>query len=162
MFLLSLAFEACTDPCKDSVSPDLGNEYFTVTYQDASGANYLDRYNLAGVIVFVDTTGGANANPQYERINPGYADGKFGPFTFTERFWDAAKGDVNLPLLLGRNFAYDYYIRKDSFGVDTFRVEFLLEANNCTNFWRSIRYYRNGEPLPQYDNKKQVDMVFVE
>lgn len=162
LLLLSMWFVACTDPCDETLNPDLGQEFFTVTYQDASGNNYLDIYNPAGIVVFLDSTGGESPNPRYERISPGFADGKFGPFNFTAKFWDAARDEINLPLLIGRPFAYDYYIRKDNFGVDTFRVEFLLDANNCNNFWRTIRYYRNGDPLPQYDNKKQVDMVFVE
>lgn len=163
VWLTGLAFMlSCTPPCDESLNPQLGQEFFTVTYQDPAGTNYLDIYNPAGIVVFLDSAGGANPNPQFERISPGYANGKFGPFTFTEKFWDAAQDDINLPLLLGRPFAYDYYIRKDSYGVDTFRVEFLLDANNCNNFWRSIRYYRNGDPLPQYNNQKQVDMVFVE
>jgi hypothetical protein len=155
-------FSACTSTCEPDRNPDLGNEAFTVTYQNAAGTNYFSLYNPAGIVVFLDSTGGADPTPEYKRINPGYANGKFGPFEFTDSFLDLASNEINLPLLFGRTFTYDYYIKKDTYGVDTLSVSFLLGVNECNYYWEYIRYSRNGNPLPQYDNQANPDIVIVE
>ncbi|GAB4411063.1 MAG: hypothetical protein OHK0039_15870 [Bacteroidia bacterium] len=158
-----LLLAACAEPCDDSLNPRLGEEFFTVQYNNTGGANYLDgTYNPNGIVVFVDESGGTDPNPRYELLSPGYSNGKFGPFSFTENFYNAATDEVNVELLIGKTFRYDYYIKKDTYGVDTFTVAFLLDANTCNYYWRSIQYYRNGDLLPQYNNQRQVEMVFVE
>ena len=153
---------ACTKPCDPANNAVVGDEFFTVTYQDGAGTNYLDIYNLDRVVVFLDTTGGSDATPRFELINPGYEDGKFGPFSFTEKFSILQTNDINLPLLFDKPFKYDYYIKKDTYGQDTISVSFLLEVDECNYYWSYINYSRNGERLPQYDNQTQVNMVFTE
>ncbi|MEM7657515.1 MAG: hypothetical protein AAF399_15380 [Bacteroidota bacterium] len=153
---------ACNKPCDPNLNAVVGEEFFTVEYQDATGTNYLDIYNPDGVVVFLDTTGGTSATPRFELITPGFENGKFGPFEFTEKFTVQQTNEINLPLLFGKPFQYDYFIKKDTYGQDTITVSFLLEADECNYNWTYIRYAKNGEPLPQYENQTQVNMVFVE
>lgn len=153
---------ACNAPCDPALNAVVGEEFFTVEYLDNSGTNYLDIYNPDGVVVFLDTTGGASASPRFELISPGYENGTFGPFQFTDKFTVQQTNEINLPLLFGKPFTYDYFIKKDTYGQDTITVSFLLEADECNYDWTYIRYSRNGESLPQYDNQTQVNMVFTE
>ena len=154
---------ACNDPCEGSQNDEVGGEFFTVEYRDATGANNLtSKYNPNGIVVFLDTAGGENPNPKYELITPGYKDGKFGPFYFTERFLQATNGEVNSVLLFQNEYKFDYFIKKDTFGQDTFSVHFLVGVDECSYSWESIRYSINGDPLPQYDNQREVAIIITE
>ncbi|MEL7342183.1 MAG: hypothetical protein AAGM67_16995, partial [Bacteroidota bacterium] len=148
--LLTVACEPECDPSKDEF---IGDEFFTVEYVTPGGENYLNSiYNLDEVVVFLDTAGGVEPNPQYELIEPGYRDGKFGPFRFTERYINQARNDVNSALLFGEPFRFDYYFKKDTYGVDTLTIEFTLGVNSCNTSWQTLNYYLNGELLPEYQN----------
>lgn len=153
---------ACTETCDPDANAEVGEEFFTVTYQDDAGNNLLDSFNPDQIVVFWDSTGGEDPTPDFQLINPGYADGKFGPFPFTLGFTDAATNNVNLPVLFGQNQAYDYYIRTGNNNVDTFRVEFLLGVNECNYFWESISYFLNGDPLPAFSNVRQAEIIVTE
>lgn len=154
---------SCVETCPQNEMAEVGGEFFTVTYEDAAGVNYLTNvYDQDKIVVYLDTTGGESPRPDYELILPGFENGKFGPFTFTERFIDPTNQAPNAEILFGQPYSFDYYIRKDTFGVDTFKVDFLLDVDECSSFWRSIRYYRNGEPLPQYDDQQLAEIVIVE
>lgn len=158
LFLVLGLMSACQETCDPNVNAEVGEEFFTVTYQDASGNNLLDSFNPDQIVVFWDSTGGEDPTPDFQLISPGYADGKFGPFFFTEGFTDAATNNVNLPVLFGQNQAYDYYIRTGNNSVDTFRVEFLLGVDECNYFWESINYFLNGDPISVGD-PRQADIV---
>ena len=158
-----MALPSCFDQCPAPTATDVGGEFFTVTYLDTAGVNYLTSvYNPNGIVVYLDSTGGEDPSPEYERINPGYANGKFGPFEYTERYIDPRNQVYNDVLLYGKEYSYDYYIRKDVFGVDTFRVSFLLKVDECSAFWGGIRYYRNGQLLNQYNDQRMADIVIIE
>ncbi|MEL6593874.1 MAG: hypothetical protein AAFP02_10060 [Bacteroidota bacterium] len=160
LVMLTVACEPECDPSKDEF---VGDEFFTVEYKNPAGDNYLTSiYNLDEVVVFLDTTGGTDPNPQYELIEPGYKDGKFGPFGFTERYINQARNDVNSALLYGEPFRFDYYFKKDTYGVDTLTVEFTLGVSNCNTFWQTLNYYLNGELLPEYQNQQQAEIVITE
>lgn len=164
-FVLGLAilFIACEPECDPSKDEFVGDESFTVEYKTTDGQNYLNSiYNLAEVVVFLDTAGGADPNPKYELIEPGYKDGKFGPFGFTERYLNQARNQVNSALLFGEPFRFDYYFKKDTYGVDTLTVEFTLGVTNCNTFWQTLNYYLNGELLPEYTNQQQAAIVITE
>jgi|GEM_PF-3439581 len=158
-----LFIESCTTPCDPSitVSRNLGTQFFTVEYRDSLGRNYLDSiYNRANVAAFVDTTGGENVS--YRQIIPGYANGKFGPFYYTEGFIDPVTGDPNLDVLLRNTFTYDYLLRKDSYGVDTLSVMFTLNVNECTVYWDQIDFFKNSEPLGSYSMQEAAEILIVE
>ena len=163
LVLTSLSLASCVKPCDPALNAEVGQEFFTVTYTNNDGTiNYLnDVYNPAGVVVFLDTAGGANPNPKYELISPGFADGKFGPFYFTEKFLDLASNEINLPLLFERPMKFDYYFKKDTYGQDTLSVSFLLEVDECNHKWRYITYSLNGDPLP-YDGQRQAEILIRE
>ena len=110
----------------------------------------------------MDSTGGESANPKFELISPGYENGKFGPFYFTEKFVDIASNEINLPLLFERPLRFDYFIKKDTYGQDTLTVSFLLTVDECNYDWSYINYFLNGDPLPQYDGQRDADIVIVE
>lgn len=154
---------SCADTCPPVTTPEVGGEFFTVTYEDAAGVNYLTNvYDQSKIVVYLDTSGGEDPRPDYELILPGFENGKFGPFTFTERYIDPTNLSPTEEVLFGQPYAFDYYIRKDTFGVDTFRVDFLMDVDECGSFWRSIQYYRNGTLLPQYQNQRTAEIVIVE
>ena len=154
---------ACNDPCDGSSNDEVGGEFFTVEYRDPSGANYLtSTYNPNGIIVFLDTAGGESPNPKYELVSPGYENGKFGPFYFTERFIKATNDEVNSVLLFQNEYKFDYFIKKDTFGQDTLSVHFLVSVDECSYNWASIRYSLNGDPLPDYVDQRQAEIVIVE
>ncbi|MEM7372178.1 MAG: hypothetical protein AAF587_26405 [Bacteroidota bacterium] len=162
LVLASFSLHSCIKPCNPSNNAEVGDEFFTVTYQNPSGTNYLEIYNPSGIVVFLDSTGGESASPKFELISPGFADGKFGPFFFTEKFVDLASNEINLPLLFQRPLRFDYYIKKDTYGQDTLSVEFLLNVDECNYDWSYINYFLNGAPLPQYDGQTSADIVIVE
>lgn len=161
--MVILMLPSCYNNCDSIGAADVGEEFFTVTYLDTLGVNYLTSvYDPSGIVVYLDTTGGEDPRPDFELINPGYADGKFGPFAFTERYINPANDIYNDILLFGKSYSFDYYIRKDTYGVDTFTVTFLLDVDECGSFWRSIRYFKNGEALPAYNDQRMADIVIIE
>ena len=149
VLVTSIFFTNCVNDCKNPKNGDTGGEFFTVEYKNTDGVNYINEiYNQSGIVVFLDTTGGSDKVPDYELITPGFEDGKFGPFYFTERYTDAATEQINNILLFNQTFKFDYYFKKDIYGQDTLSVEFLLGVDECGYEWSSIDYYLNGVPLP--------------
>ncbi|MEO0468289.1 MAG: hypothetical protein AAF206_01615 [Bacteroidota bacterium] len=161
---LLLTVSACNESgCETVFQEFVGDEFFTVEYRDPDGNNYINSiYDLGNVVVFLDTAGGKDEVPQFERITPGYEDGKFGPFFYTERYVNQINNDLNQALLWENPFKFDYFFKKDSYGVDTLSVIFVLDVDQCRTSWGSIRYELNGNPLPEYDNQQQAEIVIVE
>lgn len=160
---VALLFSSCEEVCETNAKESVGDEFFTVEYRNSSGQNYLNSiYNLSNVVVFLDTAGGATPFPEFELIRPGHEEGAFGPFEFTDRFVSPVTDRVNTIQLYGQPFKFDYFFKKDTYGMDTLSVEFLLEVDECTTFWQYIRYSLNGEPLPEYDGMQQANIVIVE
>ena len=158
-----LAFSWGCNTCEEEIDDEVGGEFFTVEYRSQSGENYLNSiYNLENVLVYVDTTGGASEIPPLKLIRPGFKDGKFGPFFFTEAFVDPASFKINDPRLLGRRFRYDYYIKKDTYGTDVIRVDFLYQPNECARKWEVLDYYFNGELQANFSQQRQVELVITE
>lgn len=161
--LALISLQSCFDQCDSTQLPEVGGEFFTVTYLDSTGVNYLESiYDPNGIVVYLDSTGGEDPSPEYELLIPGYADNKFGPFLYTERFIDSRNEVFNDVLLFRTQYDFDYYIRKDTYGVDTFRVSFLLGVDECGSFWESISYSRNGVPMPEYDDQRMAEIVIIE
>ncbi len=159
MVLLS---QGC-DECTKLPDPPIGNQTFTVEYVTSSGTNYLNSiYNKNNISVYADYDGGTRPNPDFTQIIPGYAEGKFGPFGYTERYIIPETGQANTVLLLGNTIRQDYYMDKDTFGTDKFTVEFLLAADECNTFWSLIKYYHNDVHLPEYDGQEQPNIKIVE
>jgi hypothetical protein len=158
-----LVLGACEPECDVTSNELVGDEWFTVEYKTTNGQNYLDEiYNLSNVLVYLDTAGGEDPSPNYELINPGYADGKFGPFHFTERYINQARNEVNSVLLYGRKLKFDYYFRKDTYGEDKLSVVFKLGVDPCNTFWEELRYYRNDVELEAYRNQQNPQIVITE
>lgn len=163
ILLFSLLWTACEEPCIPDPDPMIGTQSFTVKYEDADGKNYLtDIYNKANLAVYVDFDGGTRPNIQYTLIEPGYAGKTFGPFRYTDMFYDSANFNANTIVLLGRTYRYDYYIEKDTYGTDKFTVEFLLALGDCSEYWARIRYYRNDELMPAYNDQFNPEIEIVE
>ncbi len=155
-------FVSC-DPCENEVSDPIGGEFFTVEYRSPAGENYLiTKYNPANVVVYLDSSGGNSPVPKLRLITPGFADGKFGPFTFTERFVNPGTGAINTVQLYGKPYRYNYLIKKDTYGQDTLSVDFLVTLDECRAYWAYIRYSLNGDPLPAYDGQRQAAIVIQE
>ena len=111
VILSSIFFTSCLNECKNIQVGDVGGESFTVEYLTPDGVNYINEvYNQSGIVVFLDTTGGTDRFPEYELITPGFEDGKFGPFLFTERYTDEATEQINNILLFNQIYKFDYYI----------------------------------------------------
>ncbi len=163
VLFFSVFWTACQEPCVPEPDPKIGSQSFTVEYKTPDGENYLKSiYNKANITVYVDFDGGERPNIQYTRIEPGYADNKFGPFHYTEKFYDSTNFKANPVALLGRTYRYDYYIEKDTYGTDKFTVEFLLALGDCNEYWASIKYYRNDEHLSAYDGQFNPAIEIVE
>lgn len=155
--------QGCVEACDPSLNDTVGDQFFSVEYKNAAGDNYLQSiYNLSNVVVFLDTTGGDDAVPEYELITPGFKDGRFGPFFYTGRYVVESTGQPNTVRLYGIPYKFDYYIKKDTYGQDTLSVEFVMEVDECNNFWKSIKYYHNGDLLPQFNDQEQAEIVIVE
>ncbi|MCI4669330.1 MAG: hypothetical protein MRZ79_14440 [Bacteroidia bacterium] len=163
VILISLGLTSCQPDCDPANNGEVGGEFFSVTYETPAGDNYLENvYRQDKVTVFVDKSGGTDEVPDFELIFPGFKDGTFGPFEFTADWNDPANGRLQVEEILQLPLAYDYYIRKDTFGVDTFRVEFRIGANSCNYFWDYIRYFKNGEELTNNSGSRTVDLNFQE
>ena len=160
---LLVGIGGCSPCTGDEVDDEVGGEFFTVEYRTPTGANYLTSvYNTDNVIVYVDTTGGASDRPPLKLIRPGFSDGKFGPFYFTEKFVDLASFKINDPRLLGQRFRYDYYIQKDTYGTDVIRVDFLYNPDECARKWEILDFYFNGELQANFSKQRKVDIVITE
>ncbi|MEL6624258.1 MAG: hypothetical protein AAFQ83_03855 [Bacteroidota bacterium] len=160
--MISLA-NRCEDPCEGLSNEIIGEESFTITYEDPNGTNYLESiYREDKVVVYVDKSGGEDDIPEYERIFPGYENGTFGPFNFTEEFFDPTTNSPILVDVLNQVKRYDYFIRKDTIGVDTLTVEFLLATGPCVYDWEYIRYYRNGVEINGIADVERAEFIFVE
>lgn len=161
--LFSITWTACNEPCVPEPDPQIGSLYFTVEYQKPDGTNYLKSiYNKANITVYVDYDGGERPNIQYNLLDPGYEGGKFGPFRYTDKFYDSANFKANTEALLGRTLRYDYYIEKDTYGTDKYTVAFLLALGDCNAYWASLKYYRNDVHMPEYDGQFNPEIVIVE
>jgi hypothetical protein len=168
-FTLALLFvsvglwSGCEESCTPHPNPEIGFQSFTVEYLDPDGTNYLNSiYNRANLTVYADFDGGTRPSPEFVRFDPGYENGKFGPFRYTEAFYDSATFTPNPLPIQGRAVRYDYYIEKDTFGTDKFTVEFRLAADECGYYWAYIRYFRNDEPLPEYENEYRANIQIIE
>lgn len=168
LFLITglLAFfslQSCVEECDPELNDSVGEQFFTVVYETPTGDNYLQSiYNLSNVVVFLDTTGGNDKVPEFELISPGFKDDAFGPFFYTERYLVPETGEPNTVTLYGIPYRFDYYIKKDTYGQDTVSVEFLMEVDECNNFWKSIKYYHNGDLLPQFNDAEQAEILVTE
>lgn len=149
-----------TNSCPEVANEIVGDEVFTVSFLNEGGGNYLDGVLDSGqIVVFLDTAGSKNAFPDYELIRPGYKDGNFGPFRFTERFLALGDGTLVPGRLEGKKFKFDYFIKRGELPLDTLTVEFLLSVDECKQFWSYIRYSHNGDTLGQYDMVQQAEIV---
>lgn len=158
-----LIFSGCDEECNPELSDAVGDEFFTITYQSPAGQNYLETtYDPSNIRVYLDPTGGAEREPDLELIRPGFENGSFGPFRFTEDFINIATGEVNPVQIYNRRYKYDYYIKKDVFGEDTISVDFFYEVDACNTFWGNITYSLNGEVLAEYQDVQQAEIVIVE
>lgn len=152
--------EEC-DPSLD-VRLSTAKQNFTIVYQTPLGQNYLDIWDNTGVVVFRNAKSNQSGIKQIEVINPGFTDGVFGPFTYTEDLVDPATGRAKAELLVGKTVSYDFYIRKDKYGVDTITVSLSLKYEGCNLVWNRLEYYRNGELQDQYTNDETAEMEFKE
>lgn len=159
----TLFLTSCEEECASNPSEDIGDEFFTVEYVSPSGVNYLDNvYDPSEVVVYMDPTGGENPFPEFELIRPGFAEGKFGPFNYTEIFVNQATGATNDIRLFGIPYNYDYFFKKGDFGQDTLSLQFLLNVDECGHEWRYIRFSLNGELLTEYQDLQQAEIVITE
>lgn len=163
LFVSTFTLISCNPECDPANNDPVGGEFFTVTYETSDGTNYLrDIYRSDKVTVFVDKDGGSMPTPDFDLIFPGYKDGTFGPFNFTEDWIDPATNLPNTDAVINQPFAFNYFIRKDTFGLDTFRVEFRLTADICNYKWDYIRYFLNGDPLDPGADNRFVNLTFTE
>ena len=167
IYLLALvgifSFSACTEQCDPANDDEVGGEFFTVEYRRPSGQNYLKTvWNPNNVYVYLDTTGGLDPAPNLEVFRPGHDGDKFGPFEFTDRFFNPATDQLNTVNFYGIRHTFDYHIVKDQQPEDVLRVEFFMEVNQCNREWKFIRYYLNDIILPEYNDQRQAEIVIVE
>ncbi len=160
---MTLIFWGCEEECDPELSDTVGDEFFSITYQSSSGQNYLETtYDPSNIRVYLDPTGGEVEEPPLELFRPGYENGSFGPFFFTERFINITNGEVNPASLYGQRYKYDYYIKKDIANEDTISVDFFFTVDECNAYWASITYTLNGTVLTEYQNQQQAEIVIVE
>lgn len=155
---------ACQDPCAGRSDDDpLGGEYFTVTYVDGSGRNLLaEVWRAENVEVWIDSAGSQGQDPDYYRLRNSFANGTFGPFAYTRAFTNVATGEIDVDQLLSEERVFDYYIRKDTFGIDTFTLRYRLLADECRVYWETIEYRYNGQVLNSYSGQRQAEIVITE
>lgn len=148
-----LVLQGC-DKCEETGTITFGpaNQNISITYLDSAGNNYLlTRYNLFNTNVQLSTDKGRNGT--FQPYNEDFSDGVFGPFEFTA---------TPTPAKLSVFYDYVYIIKKDTFGVDTLRVQFYPSVDECKEFWGQIEYSLNGDPLPQYSGQEIVNLEIIE
>ncbi|MBX7241317.1 MAG: hypothetical protein K1X92_06155 [Bacteroidia bacterium] len=164
------SFSSCADKCDPNAGVKIGEQFFTVTYLDPAGGNYLTNgaWNLQDVVVRVDTTGGKSALG-FKTLPQTFADGKLGPFYFTKNFLSPIDNQPNLNKLLAKTFTYDYYIKKGAVNQeDAFRVEFRLSADDCNLFWNILKYYKRDNStnkfveITEFSQNQKPEMVFIQ
>ncbi len=159
--LLGLA--ACQDPCKGLTDDEIGGEFFTITYLDANGRNLLEEvWRKPNVDVFIDSSGSMGQDPQFYRLRDVIQEGVIGPFRFTDAYTNVGTREVNVEALAEQEQRFDYYVKKDTFGVDTFTLRYLLQVDACRYYWSLIEYSYNGDPLPGYTGQRQAEIVITE
>ena len=140
-----LTLESCNQ-CDNESTLEIGAEkqFFSVVYQDTAGNNYLQNgtYNLANVNVQLNTEGG---NGPYKLYQEDLSDGIFGPFPYTTT---PERAQLGVP--------YDYYyiLQKDTFGMDTFRVFFVPQVDECSEYWQGLKIFKNGDEVADNEEIK--------
>lgn len=161
--LLLGMFSACEEVCDPALDDEIGGESLTVEYRKPNGQNYLQTvWNPNQAYAYLDTTGGVDPVPSLEVFRPGHENGKFGPFSITDRFINPATDQVNGVALYGTLYRFNYHLVKDFDGEDILTVEFFYEINQCNRQWKFIRYYLNDSLLPEYTDQRQVAITIVE
>ena len=149
-----LAMQSC-DKCTESGTVTISGDAqkFSITYlaNDSVNTNYVDSiYNTSNVNMFLNTNGGKGG---YSTLTDDLSDGKIGPFSYTN---SPTRAQMGVP------YDYVYIIQKDTFGIDTFRVEFLATVDECKEYWSQINYYRNGTLMAEYQGQEIADIVIIE
>lgn len=161
-----LSLSACKkDLCEGKTDPRVGAnyQYFTVEYNDLLGQNKLTNGTFKnGIIAYWNINAIGQGNQVIKEILPAYTDGKFGPFAYTDMYVDPVTLKPNKEVMLNRAISYEFFIRKDTFGIDTFRVTYTLSSDECVARWGNIQYSRNGKVLDAYTNQERAAIRIVE
>lgn len=166
LFSLLLALLILASGCKDEVcDPTLdvrfstASQFFTVKYLNNLGENYLNIWDKSGVVVYRNYYSNESKRTLAQYIDPGYANGVFGPFSYTDRLIDPATGRAKADELVGKTVSYNYFIRKDTYGTDTITVSMSLRYDGCNLVWNHLAYYLNGDELGQYAGNQKPEIV---
>ncbi len=125
------------DRCKESGTITISEtgQFFEATYLvDSNGANYAQTIWRPNAVSVVLSTNG-RIGP-FAGLSEDLSDGKIGPFEFSTTPQLAQKGS---------SYQYVYIVTKDTFGVDTFEINFYPAVDECHEFWGTLEYWKNGE-----------------
>ncbi len=170
LMVVMSSLTSCAEKCDPSAGVKIGEQYFTVTYLDPAGGNYLTNgaWDLQNVEVRVDTTGGKSPLG-FKTLPQTFADGKLGPFYYTKNFISPIDNQPNLNKLLAKTFTYDYHIKKGAINnEDVFRVSFQLTANDCNLEWNILKYYKRDNStnkfveITEFGYNEKPEMVFIQ
>lgn len=166
---VSALFVSGCEKCDPNIGVKVGEQFFTITYLDQAGGNYLTNgaWDLSLVEVQVDTSGG-KAPGAFVPLPQTFTDGKLGPFSYTSNFIQPIDKKPNLNRLLSKTYKYDYHIRKGSINnTEVIRVEFRLTADDCNLKWSSLKFYKKVgvtqfEEITEFSGNEKAEIVFIQ
>jgi hypothetical protein len=149
-----ILFTQGCDRCKESGTITISgtDQFFEATYVvDSNGANYAQTiWRPNAVSVVLSTTG---RNGQFAAISEDLSDGKIGPYKYTTSPKLAQKGNA---------YQYVYIVTKDTFGVDTFEINFFPAVDECKEYWGRLEYWKNGELISTCNDKETCSIEIRE
>jgi hypothetical protein len=141
----------CTET--GDVTIDATLQYFTITYTEPDGTNYVDSiFNNSNVsVLYADRY---QNNPQYIPLNytEDFSDGMIGPIPYTT---------VPDEALIGVPYNSEFIIKRDTYGWDTIRIEFVAQVDECKEFWAEISYYLNGDLVDAFQDEEIANFNIV-
>ena len=90
---------------------------------------------------------------QFIPLSEDISDGAIGPLAYTT---DPAAA------IFGELHAYQYIIRKDTFGSDTVDIVFYPAVDECQEFFSTIEYSINGVPQPGFTGSQIAEIEIRE
>ena len=141
-----ILFTQGCDRCKESGTITISEtgQFFEATYLvDSNGANYAQTVWRPNAVSVMLSTNGFQG--PFAALSEDPSDGKIGPFKYSTSPKTIQKGLL---------YQYVYIVTKDTFGVDTFEVDFYPGVDECHEFWGKLEYFKNGELISTCTGKE--------
>jgi hypothetical protein len=141
----------CTDT--STVTIDAATQSFSITYLNDTGLNMINSvFNLGNVtVLYADRN---INNPSYIPLPyiEDFSDGKLGPIPYTTTPEQA---------LMGVPYNSEFIIKRDTYGWDTLRIQFVAQTDECKEYWSEISYFLNGDSVGTFQDQEIANFEII-